>query len=76
MSNRLAGKVAVVTGASKGIGAGIARGLAEADIARVVAFLASDDSAWVTGEVIRASAGRAKMSKLDSVGIVQRAGMA
>ena len=28
-----------------------------ADIARVVAFLASDDSAWVTGEVIRASGG-------------------
>ena len=28
-----------------------------ADIARVVVFLASDDSAWVTGEVIRASGG-------------------
>jgi 3-oxoacyl-[acyl-carrier protein] reductase len=27
------------------------------DIARVVVFLASDDSAWVTGEVIRASGG-------------------
>jgi NAD(P)-dependent dehydrogenase (short-subunit alcohol dehydrogenase family) len=27
------------------------------DIARVVVFLASDDSAWVTGEIIRASGG-------------------
>ncbi len=28
-----------------------------ADIARVVAFLASDDSAWLTGEIIQASGG-------------------
>ncbi|HJZ54228.1 MAG TPA: SDR family oxidoreductase [Gemmataceae bacterium] len=28
-----------------------------ADIARVVGFLASDDSTWVTSEVIRASGG-------------------
>jgi 3-oxoacyl-[acyl-carrier protein] reductase len=28
-----------------------------ADIARVVGFLASDESAWVTGEIIRASGG-------------------
>jgi len=28
-----------------------------ADVARVVGFLASDDSAWVTGEIIRASGG-------------------
>jgi 3-oxoacyl-[acyl-carrier protein] reductase len=41
MSDRLAGKVAVVTGASKGIGAGIARGLAEAR-ASVVVNYASD----------------------------------
>ena len=27
------------------------------DIARVVGFLASDDAAWVTGEVIRAAGG-------------------
>jgi 3-oxoacyl-[acyl-carrier protein] reductase len=28
-----------------------------ADIARVVGFLASDESAWVTGEIVRASGG-------------------
>ncbi len=41
MSDRLAGKAAVVTGASKGIGAGIARGLGEAG-ASVVVNYASD----------------------------------
>ena len=41
MSDRLAGKVSVVTGASKGIGAGIARGLGEAG-ASVVVNYASD----------------------------------
>jgi len=27
------------------------------DIAKVVAFLASDDAAWITGEIITASGG-------------------
>jgi NAD(P)-dependent dehydrogenase (short-subunit alcohol dehydrogenase family) len=92
-------KVAIVTGASKGIGAGIATALAAAgaqvavnyssdregaeritktiggagailaektplgrlgrvsDIAPLAVFLASDESAWITGEVIRAAGG-------------------
>ena len=52
MSNRLSSKVPVMTGASKGIGAGIA----DRHRPRVV-FPASDDSARVTGEVIWASGG-------------------
>jgi NAD(P)-dependent dehydrogenase (short-subunit alcohol dehydrogenase family) len=93
--NDLKGKVAVVTGASKGIGAAIANGLSAAgaavvvnyssskegadrvvadiktkggralaikggqpdDIARVAVFLASEDSAWLTGERLTASGG-------------------
>jgi NAD(P)-dependent dehydrogenase (short-subunit alcohol dehydrogenase family) len=43
-------KGAVVTGASKGIGAGIAKRLA-------VAFLASDDASWIAGESLRVAGG-------------------
>lgn len=44
-SNKLAGKVAVVTGASKGIGAGIARHLAAAGAKVVVNYASSRDAA-------------------------------
>ena len=43
--NELAGKVAIVTGASKGIGAGIAKGLAEAGASVVVNYASSREGA-------------------------------
>ncbi|HSZ07019.1 MAG TPA: hypothetical protein VK794_00665 [Steroidobacteraceae bacterium] len=50
-----------MTGASKGIGSGIAAALGAAgvrvDIIPPTLFLASDESAWITGEVIRAAGG-------------------
>jgi NAD(P)-dependent dehydrogenase (short-subunit alcohol dehydrogenase family) len=56
--SKLTGKVAVVTGASKGIGAAIAKSLGQpGDIASVAVFLASEDSAWLTGELILAGGG-------------------
>ena len=60
MSNkRLAGKVAVVTGASKGIGAGIAKQLAAEGAAVVVNFASSKEGADQVVNEITAHGGKA-----------------
>src|SRR5215468_2309195 len=51
----LKGKIAIVTGASKGIGAAIARRFAEAGAAVVVNYASSkDDADRVVGDILRA----------------------
>jgi 3-oxoacyl-[acyl-carrier protein] reductase len=62
---KLCDKVAIVTGASKGIGAAIAKGIAQAG-AKVVANYASDHpGAEKTVAAIRAAGGRAVAVKAD-----------
>jgi mono/diheme cytochrome c family protein len=57
--NRLSGKTAVVTGASKGIGAGIAKGLAAEGAAVVVNYASSKDGADRVVADIKAKGGKA-----------------
>ena len=69
---RLAGKVAIVTGASKGIGAGIAKGLAAEGAAVVVNYSSSKEGAdkvvkEITGKGGKAVAVQGDMSKAADV---------
>jgi NAD(P)-dependent dehydrogenase (short-subunit alcohol dehydrogenase family) len=57
--SKLSGKTAVVTGASKGIGAGIAKGLAAEGAAVVVNYAASKDGAERVVADIKAKGGKA-----------------
>ena len=57
--SKLAGKVAIVTGASKGIGAGIAKALGEAGAAVVVNYASSREGADKVVAEITAKGGKA-----------------
>src|SRR5205809_4601416 len=65
MPGRLSGKVAVVTGASKGIGAAIAKQFAAEGAAVVVNFSASKDAAERVVADIKQNGGRAVAVRAD-----------
>ena len=63
--NQLANRIALVTGASKGIGAGIAKAFGAAGAAVVVNYAASRAAAERTVDVIREAGGRAAAIQAD-----------
>lgn len=64
--SKLAGKVAVVTGASKGIGAGIAKSLAAEGAAVIVNYSSSKEGAETVVNEIRQNGGKAFAIKADT----------
>jgi 3-oxoacyl-[acyl-carrier protein] reductase len=65
MSQKLAGKVAIVTGASKGIGAGIAKQLAAEGASVVVNYSSSKEGADSVANEIKKNGGKATVVKAD-----------
>jgi NAD(P)-dependent dehydrogenase (short-subunit alcohol dehydrogenase family) len=57
MNRKLAGKIALITAGSRGIGAAIARALAEEGADATVAFFASQGAAFITGASIDVDGG-------------------
>jgi 3-oxoacyl-[acyl-carrier protein] reductase len=51
-TKKLAGKVALMTGGSRGIGAATARALADDGADVVIAFLASPGDSYITGTIL------------------------
>ena len=64
--NELAGKVALVTGGSRGIGAAIARRLAAAGAAVALTYVSSADQAQAVAKQIDADGGRVLVIRADS----------